>query len=166
MAVSRATPPCHHKTRPEQEDAIECSGQAQGPRLLAAPHREFGDPDLASVQHFIEEIAPRLDPTIGKPLIVTERAFGAWSDRDDGLEFVERNGPLIDVLREASMIVAARDTGPTAWAQLVAARAVGIPIVATPQVALHVDEPTQWDLEIVHSSDIGPAMLRAAARRR
>ena len=136
------------------------------PLVLAAPHREFGDPDLASVRHFIEEIAPRLDPSIGQPLIVTERAFGAWRNRNNGLDVVERNGPLIDALNEASMIVTARHAGPTAWTQLLAARAVGIPIVATPQVALHVDEPSQWDLEIVHSSDIGPAMLRAAARRR
>ena len=64
------------------------------------------------------------------------------------------------------MIVSPRNIGPTAWAQLLAARAVGIPIVATPQAALHVDDPNQWDLEIVHRSDIGSAILRAATRRR
>ena len=153
-----------HVVRPPQIRFPASTGTR--PLLLAAPHREFGEPDLASIRYFIEHIAPLLDPSINQPLLVTERDFGAWHHLTHDIEIVERDGPLVDVLQQASMIVLPRTIGPTAWTQLLAARTVGIPIVATPQAVGHVDDPHQWDLEIVHDSDIGSAILRAATRRR
>jgi len=153
-----------HVVRPPQIRFPASTGTR--PLLLAAPHREFGEPDLASIRYFIEHIAPLLDPSINQPLLVTERDFGAWHHLTHDIEIVERDGPLVDVLQQASMIVLPRTIGPTAWTQLLAARTVGIPIVATPQAVGHVDDPHQWGLEIVHDSDIGSAILRAATRRR
>ena len=142
--------------------------QSQGtrPLLLAAPHREFGEPDLESTQHFNEHIAPKLDTTIPPPLLITEREFVPWRRGLSNLEHIERNKPLSDFLQQASMLVSLRQTGPTAWTHLLAARAFGIPVVATKQAAHHIDNPTQWDLEIVERPEIATAMLRAATRRR
>ena len=153
-----------HVVRPPQIRFPASAGTR--PLLLASPHREFGEPDLASLRYFTDHIAPFLDPSIERPLVVTERDFTAWHHLAHDIDIVEREGPLLDALQQASMIVSPRNIGPTAWTQLLAARAVGIPIVATPQAALHVDDPNQWDLEIVHRSDIGSAILRAATRRR
>ncbi len=136
------------------------------PLLLAAPHREFGEPDLDSVQHFSQQILPTLDPAVEPPLLVTERGFELWRRELGNLEHLERNGPLSDQLKNASMVVSTRQNGGTAWAHMLAARAFALPVVATPQAAAHIDDPQEWDLEIVERAEIGSAMSRAAGRRR
>ncbi len=143
-------------------------GKSQGtkPVLLAAPHREFGEPDLEAIRHFDEHISPKLDPTIGSPLLITEREFLPWGYRLSNLEHLERNKPLSALLQQASMLVSLRQTGPTAWTHLLAARAFDIPVIATKEAARHIDDPAPWNLEIVERPETDAAMYRTATQRR
>ena len=136
------------------------------PLLLAAPHREFGEPDLEAVQYFNEQILPALDTASEPPLLLTERGFGLWDQHAQHLETIERNGPLGEACQNASMLILGRENGGTAWTQLLAARAFGLPVIATPHAAAHVDDPTQWDLHIAERAEIASTMARVAGRRR
>ena len=136
------------------------------PLLLAAPHREFGEPDLEAVQYFNEQILPALDTASEPPLLLTERGFGLWDQHTQHIETIERSGPLSEACQNASMLILGRENGGTAWTQLLAARAFGLPIIATPHAAAHVDDATQWDLHIAERAEIASTMARVAGRRR
>ena len=143
-------------------------GTATGnrPLLLAAPHREFGEPDLESIQYFNHQIVPALDTASEPPFLVTERDFGLWRQHTQNIETIERNDSLGEACQRASMVISARQNGGTAWTHLIAARAFGLPIIATPHAAAHVDDSNQWDLHIAQRNEIASTMARVAGRRR
>ena len=150
--------------RPPDIRLDEVSGSR--PLLLAAPHREFGEPDLESVQYFNQQILPALDTGAEPPLLLTERSFGPWHQDMQCVETIERNGPLSEACQRASMVISLRQNGGTAWTHLLAAKAFRLPIIATPHAAAHVDDPATWDLHIVERAEIASTMARVAGRRR
>lgn len=150
--------------RPPDIRLEEASGSR--PLLLAAPHREFGEPDLDSVQYFNEHILPDLDVANEPPLLLTERNFGLWHQDSRHVQTIERNSPLGEICQRASMLISPRQNGGTAWTHFLVARAFGLPIIASPHAAAHVDDPAQWDLHIAERAEIASIMARVAGRRR
>ena len=112
--------------RPPDIRLDEVSGSR--PLLLAAPHREFGEPDLESVQYFNQQILPALDTGTEPPLLLTERSFGPWHQDMQCVETIERNGPLSEACQRASMVISLRQNGGTAWTHLLAAKAFRLPM--------------------------------------
>lgn len=132
--------------------------------VLAAPHREFGEPDLGAVARVAAEVVPAMGADAASVRVITERAVPQWAERYPELSFVERSGPLVEELRGVGMVVIARGHGCTAWAQLMAARACGIPVVATPEAVRGLDDPTAWGVNVVAVDELA-AVVRVMATR-
>jgi GT2 family glycosyltransferase len=133
--------------------------------VLAAPHREFGEPDIDAVAHIAAHIAPALvdEATI---TVLTERSVPGWPERYPGLNFVERDGPVGPRLAQSAVVVVARPHGATAWAQLIAARAQGVPVVATAASTRGLDAPESWNIDVVDLEQFVPSIRRALRPRR
>ena len=136
------------------------------PTVLVAPHREFGEPDLAALKLIQEQVASALEPSFGRTRVVTERTFKPWENDVTNIEVFERKRPLSEELRTASVLVVARPYGPTAWAQFSAGRSVGVPIVATHESAMMVDDPSSWGIELSTVDQLAVTIRRVLTLRR
>ena len=146
--------------------SLTARGAGSGIVALAAPHREFGEPDLGAIIRLHNEIAPALGDDRPMITVVTERAVPLWAQRCPSLRFHERAGPLIDAIEDAAVVVIARSHGPTAWAQLLAATAVGVPIVATPESVRGLDDPAEWGIHVAAVEDLAGAVRSYMLQRR
>jgi len=140
-------------------------GVRRGDRILAlaSPHREFGEPDLDAVAALRASVLPVVTGEF-ETAVVTERAVAGWTTSEHSLSFVVRQRALVDHLEGAGVVVIARPHGPTAWAQIVAGRAVGLPVVATPEAVRGVDDPAAWGIQVAAKAhlahEVGSAMRR------
>ena len=100
------------------------------------------------------------------PLLISEREFTPWNHALENLDRTEREGSLSEPLSQASMVIAARQSGPTPWSQFLAARAVDAPIIATSAAVAHIDTPDDWNIEVVERSQIASSIQRTAELNR
>ena len=135
------------------------------PLVFAAPHRDFCEPDIEACQYMNDRVLPNLELE-ESPLLISEREFTPWNHTLENLDRTERDGNLSEPLSQASMVIAARQSGPTPWSQFLAARAVDAPIIATSAAVAHIDTPDDWNIEVVERSQIASSIQRTAELNR